>query len=411
MRSGLTFLKDLYGRAWNSGEKSGFQARIDTSQHLLRILSPQRLKRCIGKDLNYDMDKYMKALSSVADEIRLGLRNTDASFDGVGRLANFMTLFVAQDADKLDTFLLFKLDWREVGRLSFMDFLPSTRGRFNPAIMLGSTLAARQDMERALRYYADALMVIFGGGQSYNIALEPILALLGQQSIESITDSYIFYAINMNLAYMQELFRTGEDHAHPLDKPDSMFRELGSAVGKMVKMIPIGANSDLYMINHYNNVIYPAIVWGKEQEMASKMGSGNVVSPQNESKAARNKRKREVKKLATKTSKNNQPSTPKSPGPLGSSTPPSKANTPNKAARTTTKMCAFFAMGHWGVTSSKTKEPFKCNSGSACWRSHLTDYKGITRDEAREAGGDIYGGVLASYLAAIEAKPQGFFKQ
>ena len=45
-----------------------------------------------------------------------------------------------------------------------MDFLPSTRGRFNPAIMLGSTLAARQDMERALRYYADALVVIFGGG-------------------------------------------------------------------------------------------------------------------------------------------------------------------------------------------------------------------------------------------------------
>ena len=163
VRSGLTFLKDLDGRAWNSGEKSGFQARIDTSQHLLRILSPQRLKRCIGKDLNYDMDKYMKALSSVADEIRLGLRNTDASFDGVGRLANFMTLFVAQDAKKLDTFLLFKLDWREVGKLSFMDFLPSTRGRFNPSVMLGSTLAARQDMERALRYYADALMVIFGG--------------------------------------------------------------------------------------------------------------------------------------------------------------------------------------------------------------------------------------------------------
>ena len=46
----------------------------------------------------------MKALLSVADEVRLGFRNTNASFDGVGRLANFMTLFVAQDASKLNTF-------------------------------------------------------------------------------------------------------------------------------------------------------------------------------------------------------------------------------------------------------------------------------------------------------------------
>ena len=298
-----------------------------------------------------------------------------------------------------------------MGKLSFMDFLPSTRGRFNPAVMLGSTLAARQDMERALRYYADALMVIFGGGQSYHVALEPILSLLGQQSIESITDSYIFFTINMNLAYMQELFRTGEDHVTPLDKPDSMFRELGSAVCKMVKMIPIGANSDLYMINHYNNVIYPAIVWGKEQNITNPKGAGNLVSPNNESKAARNERKREVKKIAIKTSKNDQHLALKSSTALGLSTPPSKANNPNKAARTTTKMCAFFAMGHWGVTSSKTKELFKCNSGTTCWRPHVTDYRDITKEEAKEAGGDIYGGVLASYLAAIEAKPKNYFKQ
>ena len=80
-----------------------------------------------------------------------------------------------------------------------------------------------------------------------------------------------------------------------------MFRELGSAVGKMVKMIPIGANSDLYMINHYNNVIYPAIVWGKDRKINTQKDTGNLVSPQNESKAARNKRKREVKEISDKS--------------------------------------------------------------------------------------------------------------
>ena len=52
IRSSLTSLKCLDGVVWYSGEKSGFQARLDVCQHFLRILSADRLRRCIGKDFN-----------------------------------------------------------------------------------------------------------------------------------------------------------------------------------------------------------------------------------------------------------------------------------------------------------------------------------------------------------------------
>ena len=68
-------------------------------------------------------------------------------------------------------------------------------------------------------------------------------------------------------------------------------------------------------------------------------------------------------------------------------------------------------MGKWGIISKYDNEVFHCHAGSACTRKHVKDFKTITMEEAKDAGGSLTKGALETYLAAIASRPAGFFKK
>jgi hypothetical protein len=61
---------------------------------------------------------------------------------------------------------------------------------YQPISDPASTQTARHDMNDALRYFAEALSVIFGGGRLYLSAFQLILGVLDKDDMESITDLY-----------------------------------------------------------------------------------------------------------------------------------------------------------------------------------------------------------------------------
>ena len=68
-------------------------------------------------------------------------------------------------------------------------------------------------------------------------------------------------------------------------------------------------------------------------------------------------------------------------------------------------------MKKWGIINKYNNEVFDCHAGSSCTRPHVTNFKTITPDEAKDAGSSIAKGVLDTYLAAIASRPSGFFKK
>ena len=67
-------------------------------------------------------------------------------------------------------------------------------------------------------------------------------------------------------------------------------------------------------------------------------------------------------------------------------------------------------MNKWGIINKYNNEVYDCRAGSDCTRPHVTDFKSITMDEARDAGGLLAKGVLDTYLAAVASRPAGFLR-
>ena len=196
-RSSLTSLKCLDGVVWYSGEKAGFQSRLDTCQHFLRILSPDRLRKCIGKDFNYSLDKFMKAILSAADQLRQSVRAIGPTFAGVSRLGDLKTLRVYENKIKLDLFVTFQLDWREVSSLSFLNFLPVTTGHFNPSLLIGSTSTGEaRYAQRATVLRGSSFSYLWGGG-GYTLQLLNLLWMFSARMIWSPSRIRTFFMLSI----------------------------------------------------------------------------------------------------------------------------------------------------------------------------------------------------------------------
>ena len=121
-RSGMVYLLDADGVERHTGERAGFDGRIKSTQHMVRVLSETRRLDLLGDDLRFDIGKINEVISRIRLDLREGVATPEDwhSIRGVGGLSH---LAVFEDEEKYKNFWLFDIDWTKPGKLSIADVL------------------------------------------------------------------------------------------------------------------------------------------------------------------------------------------------------------------------------------------------------------------------------------------------